>query len=159
MPSPFPGMDPYLEGIRWPGFHHDLATAVKYQLLPQLEPKYYADTATYFLLDSEEDVAIGANLYGDVGVVENGGEMLPGTQAGTATLPVKLRLALPHPMPHSRVETWDLLNRKLTGIEFFLRQTRKAQAASNTCGSGGESCAVPPTSLRLTCCAEAAAFP
>ena len=26
MPSPFPGMDPYLEGYMWADVHHELAT-------------------------------------------------------------------------------------------------------------------------------------
>jgi hypothetical protein len=51
-------MDPYLEGARWPGFHHDLATEVKRQLMPRLLPGYYADTATYFLVVSYDDVVI-----------------------------------------------------------------------------------------------------
>jgi hypothetical protein len=121
-------MDPYLEGIRWPGFHHDLATEIKRQLVPKLRPKYYADTATYFLLDSEDDVAIGENLYPDVDVFDRGGGGFPGTQlgTGTATAPVRLQLALPHPMPHSRVEIRDLANRKLvTGIEFLSPTNKK----------------------------------
>jgi len=41
MPSPFPGMDPYLEHPRsWPNFHHRLITAIAIHLGPQLRPKY-----------------------------------------------------------------------------------------------------------------------
>ena len=44
MPSPFPGMDPYLEHSEiWPGFHHRLANEIADQLNPLIEPKYYAD--------------------------------------------------------------------------------------------------------------------
>ncbi len=44
MPSPFPGMDPYLEDSEiWPGFHASLAEALKRQLNRQIGPKYYAD--------------------------------------------------------------------------------------------------------------------
>ena len=44
MPSPFPGMDPYLEDKDiWPGFHHSLADEIKAQLNPVIGPKYYAD--------------------------------------------------------------------------------------------------------------------
>lgn len=32
MPSPFPGMDPYLEGRRWMGFHHQLVSEIARQL-------------------------------------------------------------------------------------------------------------------------------
>lgn len=42
MSSPFPGMDPYLEGDYWTEFHTRLANQISTQLLPQLRPKYVA---------------------------------------------------------------------------------------------------------------------
>ncbi len=42
MPSPFPGMDPYLEGYLWPDLHHRLATQISDQLMPLLVPRYLA---------------------------------------------------------------------------------------------------------------------
>ena len=42
MPSPFPGMDPYLEGYLWPDVHHALASEIRRQLAPQLTPRYVA---------------------------------------------------------------------------------------------------------------------
>jgi hypothetical protein len=43
MPSPFPGMDPYLELPRlWLDFHNSLATEIRSILNEQLEPKYAA---------------------------------------------------------------------------------------------------------------------
>jgi hypothetical protein len=42
MASPFPGMDPYLEGDLWQEFHAKLAHEIKSQLMPQLRPKYVA---------------------------------------------------------------------------------------------------------------------
>ncbi len=44
MPSPFPGMDPFLEEQSevWPDVHHGLAEELKGQLNPQIGPKYYA---------------------------------------------------------------------------------------------------------------------
>ncbi len=41
MPSPFPGMDPYLEKpSRWPGVHHNFITVAQGLLTSQLRPKY-----------------------------------------------------------------------------------------------------------------------
>lgn len=41
MPSPFPGMDPYLEHpSSWPNVHHRLITAIAISLAPHLRPKY-----------------------------------------------------------------------------------------------------------------------
>jgi hypothetical protein len=43
MPSPFPGMDPYLEARNvWPGLHQRLITYMAEALQPQLRPKYIA---------------------------------------------------------------------------------------------------------------------
>jgi len=39
MPSPFPGMNPYLEHPSlWAGIHHRLITAIANDLAPQLRP-------------------------------------------------------------------------------------------------------------------------
>ena len=44
MPSPFPGMDPYLETPdRWRNVHGNLATEIQTQLAPLIRPCYYAD--------------------------------------------------------------------------------------------------------------------
>jgi hypothetical protein len=42
MGSPFPGMDPYLEGDMWQEFHGRLASAISAQLMPRLAPNYVA---------------------------------------------------------------------------------------------------------------------
>src|SRR5437870_4293644 len=46
MPSPFPGMDPYLEDqALWPAFHHQLVTSLYQVLLPGLVDRYRARIA------------------------------------------------------------------------------------------------------------------
>ncbi len=43
MPSPFPGMDPYLEDpARWPDVHQSLITYIRDALQPQVRPHYHA---------------------------------------------------------------------------------------------------------------------
>jgi hypothetical protein len=42
MPSPFPGMDSYLEGEGWKEFHETLAGVIRAQLVPQLPDRYVA---------------------------------------------------------------------------------------------------------------------
>ncbi len=43
MPSPFPGMDPYLEDtVRWPDVHQSLITYIRDALQPQVRPRYHA---------------------------------------------------------------------------------------------------------------------
>src|SRR3954452_17062881 len=46
MPSPFPGMDPYLEDeMVWPVFHHQFAMCLYQTLLPGLVDRYRARVA------------------------------------------------------------------------------------------------------------------
>lgn len=40
MPSPFPGVDPYLEGSIWSTVHQQLSSEIARQLAPKLAPKY-----------------------------------------------------------------------------------------------------------------------
>ena len=40
MPSPFPGMDPFLESQEWEDFHTRLITAFSERLSPKIEPDY-----------------------------------------------------------------------------------------------------------------------
>jgi hypothetical protein len=40
MPSPFPGMNPFLEVSVWNDFHHDFLTATREALVKQLVPRY-----------------------------------------------------------------------------------------------------------------------
>ena len=51
MPSPFPGMDPYLEGSCWGSFHAQLAAEIARQLAPRLRPRYAASVVSYNLRD------------------------------------------------------------------------------------------------------------
>ena len=40
MPSPFPGMDPFLEGAEWEDFHTRFNTAISEYLATRVEPRY-----------------------------------------------------------------------------------------------------------------------
>ena len=52
MPSPFPGMDPYIEARReWPDFHNDLAAEIRAQLNAMLQIDYYATTVVHTAYD------------------------------------------------------------------------------------------------------------
>jgi hypothetical protein len=68
MPSPFPGMDPYLEGYLWPDVHHRLATQISDQLMPMLRPRYVARIEIQVIQDATPEADIGI-MYPDVEVV------------------------------------------------------------------------------------------
>lgn len=51
MPSPFPGMDPYLEGEMFQELHHSLAHQISKQLLTLLSPRYVALLSRRYVID------------------------------------------------------------------------------------------------------------
>jgi hypothetical protein len=56
MPSPFPGMDPYLEHpARWPGVHLRLIAQLEEDLNEKLRPRYYASAEERVYLSDESD--------------------------------------------------------------------------------------------------------
>ena len=56
MPSPFPGMDPYLEdpGL-WPDVHHALISEIRALLASQLRPKYFVRIEERAYITNEEE--------------------------------------------------------------------------------------------------------
>ena len=69
MASPFPGMDPYLEGYLWPDVHHSLATQIRDQLMPHLRPRYVARIEIQVVQDESPEGEIGI-MYPDVEIVQ-----------------------------------------------------------------------------------------
>ena len=57
MASPFPGMDPYLEGDVWTPFQTILACEIVKQLVPKLRPRYLA-------LPEKRFIELGSNENG-----------------------------------------------------------------------------------------------
>ena len=58
MPSPFPGMDPYLEGALWPDVHATLIVGIRAALVAKLPTGYFANIDQYLWLgEGDEDSA------------------------------------------------------------------------------------------------------
>src|ERR1700686_3350424 len=56
MPSPFPGMDPYLESPDiWPDVHHRMISEIQASLNPTLRPHYVARVELRVYITGEED--------------------------------------------------------------------------------------------------------
>jgi hypothetical protein len=68
MPSPFPGMDPFLEGHLWPDVRSALAGKVRALLTPLPRPRYTARLAISVVEDSAPESEIGI-MYPDVEVL------------------------------------------------------------------------------------------
>jgi len=90
MPSPFPGMNPYLEhpGL-WAGIHHRLITAIANALEPQIQPKYIvAIEERVYDISGETTVLVGIP---DVAIQQ--------TQVVSQPAPVNVAVAEPTSQP------------------------------------------------------------
>jgi hypothetical protein len=83
MPSPFPGMDPYLEGPLWTGFHTQFCVEIARNLTPRLLPRYLALTEKRFVVTTVgDDQEERRPIYPDAAIVGKGKEGIPnGTEA------------------------------------------------------------------------------
>lgn len=98
MPSPFPGMDPYLEGYLWSDVHNALANKIRQMLAPQLRPKYAARLDVYLVEDTYPESEIGI-LYPDVEVLQlRQPRVAPSQQSDIATTPATLTLPVMQPV-------------------------------------------------------------
>ncbi|MEM6313805.1 MAG: DUF4058 family protein [Planctomycetota bacterium] len=73
MPSPFPGMDPYLEAPDlWPDVHAELIVEFRAQLQPQVSPSYAARIEQYTFLADPDEMDEVVRIVPDVRVVDAG---------------------------------------------------------------------------------------
>jgi hypothetical protein len=73
MPSPFPGMNPYLEDPHiWEDFHANLAGEIQAMLNPKLRPKYVATLATRVTYEAVEIETKPQIIKPDVSILHTG---------------------------------------------------------------------------------------
>jgi len=143
MASPFPGMDPYLEGEMWQEFHERLANQVSAELMPQLAPKYVALLAKRYVVAAPTAGALSGMglsiidwpaqrvIYPDVHVVAPRPPTLrePSADygAGVAVMEPAIELASPMPeqVPLLSVEIRDVAQRRLVTLIEILSPVNK----------------------------------
>jgi hypothetical protein len=96
MPSPFPGMDPFIESQLWPDFHTSLMPIVRELLMPVLLPSYVCQVErhVYVMTDEEE---IERHLVPDA-YIAGDNAAFPSSGAGQIATPVPKLLTLPNPL-------------------------------------------------------------
>ena len=100
MPSPFPGMDPYIEDPEvWSDFHSDLAGEIRAQLNPHIQPAYVArlvPRVTYDIVEVARtrgvrpDVAVWKTLRETAGTPITSIPPAPAESSITLELPLRL---------------------------------------------------------------------
>jgi hypothetical protein len=98
MPSPFPGMDPFIERQSWKGFHTSYLAVLRDQLVAQLRPRYIVQIEEYVYL-AREDEEPDRLIEPDLAVVEGSeyGEYPAESRSAAFTLVPK-----PHTVPLPR---------------------------------------------------------
>jgi hypothetical protein len=121
MPSPFPGMNPYLEQRHfWPKVHNWLIMIMAESLIPQLLPKYIVDTEIeVYLTTPEEELSIGIP---DVTVQQktNTRNRSSNVAVAVAAEPAKVRIPMPVEITHNYLEIKDAASKRVvTAIEIL----------------------------------------
>ena len=138
MPSPFPGMDPYLESEMWQEFHDRLANQISVQLMPLLTPKYVALLAKRYVLDRPLlgifDLPTERVIYPDVHVVTPAGMQAAPAPAGVGVAVAQPTVELASPVskevPLLSVEIRDVAQRRLvTLIEILSPVNKRGEGA------------------------------
>ena len=115
MPSPFPGMDPFIEDQEWEDFHSTFNTVLRESLAPGLEPRYIVrvERRIYVEHGLENDDQV---RWADVAVLwsptQSPVAVAEPAHVGTSLLPVECLL----PSPQERRETY-LVIRELPSME------------------------------------------
>src|SRR5437588_3378619 len=126
MPSPFPGMDPYLEGSLWMSVHSQLTAEIARHLAPQLRPRYLALTTERFVWSTPDEVAVTTSgIYPDLSVAATRRDGATATQTAVAPAPLRIATVMPEPVPHTTVEIRDTANRRLVTAIEVLSPTNK----------------------------------
>lgn len=129
--SPFPGMDPYLEGDLWQEFHGRFANQISAQLLPLLPPRYVALLEKrYVIEDAGIDLVVVPGhriIYPDVHVVHTVRETATMTAATAVQITPRVRLVshVPEEIPQLSIEIRDIANRRLVTVIEILSPANK----------------------------------
>jgi hypothetical protein len=127
MPSPFPGMDPFIESQCWRDFHTAFITVVRDALIEQLRPRYvvHVEEYVYFTDDSDQSLGLAAP---DVRVAETE-ESWRSSEGSTATAvtarPAVHELPLPERIEQTYLEIRSDRPRKLVTVLEILSPTNK----------------------------------
>lgn len=121
MPTPFPGMDPYLERPNlWHGVHNRLIAALADLLGPLLRPRYFVAVEERSYL--ADPLAIGFTTVPDVSVLGPyaAPTLLPAGQAGgagAATMePLLIELPMPEPVRETYLEIQEVAGEPNAGL-------------------------------------------
>jgi len=134
MPSPFPGMDPYLENpLVWADVHHGLISEMQNSLNQQLRPRYYATVEERVYITDEDDPGREV-IIPDVRIADAPGEewrKLGAVEGATVTVtePVEITL-LEDEVHEARVEVVDAKTKHVITVIEIVSPSNKVPGSS-----------------------------
>jgi len=94
VPSPFPGMDPFIESQMWEDFHTDFITVLRQELVSKVRPQYTVNVERYVYVTREHQVE--SIVAPDAMVADTGAGWRESAVSPAATLqPVKHQIVMP----------------------------------------------------------------
>ncbi len=128
MPSPFPGMNPYLENPqKWPAVHNRLMIAIADALMPHLRPKYSVDIETrVYEIGPDKDLLVAIP---DVTVTRTPAPIPKNTGNVAIAAPpvksVKVNVPVPEEMKEAYLEIREIASGKVITVIELLSPTNK----------------------------------
>ena len=139
MPSPFPGMDPYLEHPDfWPEVHHWLITLIAETLVPQVRPKYRVaiEKRIYEISQPEESSNGNSLLVGipDVSIHRQSAQkQLPEQSTTAAAQPETVIVPMPDQVKQAYLEIREMqTGQVVTAIEILSPVNKRPGEGRNT---------------------------
>ncbi|MBI4613489.1 MAG: DUF4058 family protein [Planctomycetes bacterium] len=128
-PSPFPGMDPYIEGpLFWPSVHGRLAVEGSHFVGDKLPARYYATFDDRVVVATWEDPGL-RNYYPDLAIIDRK-RPTRSHRGGTAiAAPVVQQTMFEEEMKESRIEIRTAGDEKLVTAIEFLSPANKTRGA------------------------------
>ncbi|MDB5332530.1 MAG: hypothetical protein JWP03_3681 [Phycisphaerales bacterium] len=129
MPSPFPGMDPYLEepGL-WPDVHHELISSARHILTEQLRPRYSVRIEDRVYISDERDPGRRV-IIPDLRIVQRPGPRRPpepaSPRATAVAEPLQATTLIQDEIRESRVEIIDRSQRVVVTVIEILSPANK----------------------------------
>ena len=137
MPSPFPGMDPYLEGrSRWPDLHSRIINIASDQLIAKLRPKYLAriEERVYISDEMDSDRSV---FVPDIKIVPQGSlEGVPFVPRGGVGVdiaePIVVTNLIDDEIHEARIEMIDRESRSVVTVIEILSPSNKLPGSAGT---------------------------
>lgn len=134
MPSPFPGMDPYLEWVAiWPDLHHELISLIRLRLNDVVRPRYVArvEERVYVSDDGDPghrvyvpDVALRAASWRPMAKSSSA------SHAAVTAEPVEMLTVFDEQMREARVEIRDVADKQIVTVIEVLSPTNKIRGSA-----------------------------